>query len=862
MHNPPIPLWRPTRLVAPPNPVPEMRLRALILALLLPIAGLAAAAPARAQELDAQAQVDLWIATLDRIEQEIEAGDIGDRQIVGLEQELRALQVAARSLRVAAEKELAPLRREQEALGVLPAPERTEGIEPAPAPEPSQLGTRAEERRLQLEEQVAEVEGKIRQIDLVLTRAQALLRRLAEVSSQRTAERIFSRGPSIFDAATWLTARAELGRFLAVMADRLETWWERSRPARIGWTPWLVSTLVAMVAFGVTFFGRRWLQRRHGYDRSIAEPSYARIVLAATVEGLTGGLGPTLALLAFGSAMIALSVASPRTTPVLFAGGIGLIFYFIGANIVRAVFSPDLPQWRLAPMPAEKSKRLGRLLHLLAVYLAIVTAIAVLVAWVGHFGSQTEGLRILVMTSGTALILFLLLDPALWKPTPEEVEAEKPAGPAMPQAATAPAAPPKPGEPVFTPSIPPYRQFLRLLFAAALIAVPIASIAGYYELARHITRVILLGTVSLWLAYLIRIAIRELLRWLLTPGTYRVGPLGRALSLRRGGSERLALLLQFAADIAIGLAALHVLLLIVGVPQTIISVVVGEFMDGVTVGEVTFSPGDIIIGIAIFIAGVAITRYATRLIDTKLLPRTRLDSGVRNSLTVAANYTGILIAMIIGIAAMGLDLSNLAIIAGALSVGIGFGLREVVNNFVSGLLLLVERPIKVGDWIVVGEFEGTVRRISVRSTEIETFDRADVVIPNSMLITGPVLNWSHRSKTIRLTLAVGVAYGTDAQKVIDILAKLPGEHEEVLRYPAPQVLMKNFGESSLDFELRFFLRDSSGLVDIPSAMRLKLLKIFAQEGIEIPFPQRDVRVIAPHPAAPPGAAAPGPASAG
>jgi len=823
-----------------------MRLHGLILAILLALTALVAPTLVRALTIDGQAQLDLWIVTLDRIEQDIAAGDIEERKITALEQELRALQEAARSLRNASDKQLAPLRREQEAFGILPsATEATpeEGVEPQPAPQTSPLSEGAEQRRVELEARVTEVEGRIRQIDLVLTRAQALLRQLAELSSRQTAERLLSRGPSIFDASTWATARSEFAGFGRLLIQKLEDWWARSRPARIGWAPWLVATFVALVALAATIYGRRWLHRRYGYDPSIEQPSYARTVVAATVEALTGGLGPTLALLAFGSTMITLNVATPRTAPIPFAAGIGFIFYFIASNVVRAVFSPDLPKWRLAPLSAEKSERIGRLLHVLAVYLAFVTAIYVTVSWMAHFGPESNGIRVLVLTSGTALILFLLLDPALWKPTKEEIEEAKPAGPAMPKPAGTLAVAAKPGEPDFEPSIPPYRQFLRLLLAAALIAVPIASIAGYYELARHITRVILLGTVSLWLAYLIRIGTRELLHWLLIPGTYRVGPLGRALSLRREGSERLALLLQFGADIVLGLATLHILLLIVGVPQTIISVAVGEFLDGVTVGEVTFSPGDIIMGLAIFIGGIVFTRYVSRLIETKILPRTRFDSGVRNSLSVAANYIGILIAAIIGIAAMGLDLSNLAIIAGALSVGIGFGLREVVNNFVSGLLLLVERPIKVGDWIVVGEFEGTVRRISVRSTEIETFDRADVIIPNSLLITGSVMNWTHRSKTMRLTIAVSVAHGTDPQKVFDILSKLPEGFEEVLRYPAPSVAFADYGENALNFVLRFFVRDATDHNDVPTRMRLKLLKVFAEQGVEIPYPQRDIRIV-------------------
>lgn len=215
---------------------------------------------------------------------------------------------------------------------------------------------------------------------------------------------------------------------------------------------------------------------------------------------------------------------------------------------------------------------------------------------------------------------------------------------------------------------------------------------------------------------------------------------------------------------------------------------------------------------------------------------------MRNSIKTALGYVGLVVAAAFAISYVGLDLSKLALVAGALTVGIGFGLQSVVNNFVSGLILLVERPIKTGDWIVVGSEEGFVRKISVRSTEIETFDRASVIIPNSDLISGTVKNWMHLDQLGRIIVPVGVDYSADPEQVRDLLLKCAADHPDILRWPAPSVFFVNFGESSLDFELRAFIGQIDSGLSVRSDLRFAILKALREAGIGIPFPQRDLNL--------------------
>jgi small-conductance mechanosensitive channel len=190
------------------------------------------------------------------------------------------------------------------------------------------------------------------------------------------------------------------------------------------------------------------------------------------------------------------------------------------------------------------------------------------------------------------------------------------------------------------------------------------------------------------------------------------------------------------------------------------------------------------------------------------------------------------------------EFTNLAIIAGALSVGIGFGLQNIVNNFVSGLILLIERPIRTGDWIVVGSTEGYVKKISIRSTQIQTFDRADVIVPNSELISGQVTNWMLSDPWGRVRVPVGVAYGSDTTRVMQILVDAANKHPQVMNnypgIPEPRVLFIGFGDSSLDFELRCVIRDVDRRLQTRSDLYLAIDTAFREAGIEIPFPQRDL----------------------
>ncbi len=277
-----------------------------------------------------------------------------------------------------------------------------------------------------------------------------------------------------------------------------------------------------------------------------------------------------------------------------------------------------------------------------------------------------------------------------------------------------------------------------------------------------------------------------------------------------------------------------------------ISQIVEIVTAGFDIGSLHIAPTQILGAIAVLSVGISLTRWIKLRVVAELVKRTRLDRGGREAMVTVSGYTGVILSLLIALGVAGISYTNLAIVAGALSVGIGFGLQNVVNNFVSGLILLFERPVRTGDWIVVGDTQGYVRKISIRSTQIETFDRADVIVPNSELISNKVSNLMLRDPWGRITIPVGVAYGSNVEKVIETLLKVADEQQGILRdqpgVSRPKALFRRFGDSALEFELRCFIQQIDKIIDITHELNVAIDRAFREADITIPFPQRDVHV--------------------
>jgi len=266
------------------------------------------------------------------------------------------------------------------------------------------------------------------------------------------------------------------------------------------------------------------------------------------------------------------------------------------------------------------------------------------------------------------------------------------------------------------------------------------------------------------------------------------------------------------------------------------------FAFSLTVGALVVTPGMIVAAMFVLYLANSLSWFLRAVLDAEVFPRKQMDPGASHAINKLLHYFVMMMGFLLVMSTLGLDMKSFTVLGGALGVGIGFGLKNFVDNFISGLILLFERPIKVGDRVVVDSDLGVVKRIGLRSTVIQTFDYAELIVPNSQFISAKVTNMTLSSTTARLKIPLGVAYGSDIPRVIALLQEAGAANPRVSKDPAPLALMLQFGASSLDFELQVWLPDIIDLALARSEICQEIARRFQEAGIEIPFPQCDVHL--------------------
>ncbi len=389
-------------------------------------------------------------------------------------------------------------------------------------------------------------------------------------------------------------------------------------------------------------------------------------------------------------------------------------------------------------------------------------------------------------------------------------------------------------------------RILSLIGYSALAISFLAELSSFHNLASFVLggfMITLLASYALWSLLTLSVKTRD---WINT-STNIVGIKIRGfLNITRDlGKSRLGIY-QLFFDALFWIGFLVIIFNIWDPTGTILGTLSSYARDGIPIGGIRIVPTNIVGGIIAFTVLLAFTGWIKRWIDKRWLRQIiSSDRGARDALVTIVGYTGFTISLLIGLSIAGINITGLAVVAGALSVGIGFGLQSIANNFVSGIILLFERPIKAGDFVTVGDVEGFVKKISIRATEIETLDNQDMLVPNSELISGRVTNWVLHNPYGRLRIKVGVAYGSDINKVKDILEAISHENKSVItdgRVPPPKALFMSFGESALEFELRVRIFDIKKRYDVVSELNFKIDEEFQKNHIIIPFPQRDIHI--------------------
>jgi small-conductance mechanosensitive channel len=777
----------------------------LLLVLTLPAA-------AKAQTLEELRQREQrWSLTLDTLREQIDQGEISERKSENLRARLERIIQESQAIDSLLEERLAPLRAQLDALGSPPADGELDE------------DARTAQTRERLNEQIRQYMGLTQRADAVTARAQSQLRDLSVLTGRQRAERFLERGPGPLLPSTWKTALSQSAKIWPTLKTLFADWWATVRPAQRGWMPYFLVLVVVLVSIGVSRFTRLWLERNYGQRDDIKNPGYPRAVLAFGVTGLGRGISPSLIAYMVWLTLRETELVTSQVEPISLGLLSVIVVYALIGQLSRAALAPSRPQWSIVPLDADQTVKAGLSMHSLAIVLAILAGLEEAGQAIREPLPEFQSVMNLIAMGLLVVFLAPFLGKWLWQPPQrldrlESPDAEQAAQQRLPKGLA-------------------LLRFILILAAAVTLA---ASALGYDNLSTAMMDGLLGTALIIGFGLMLHTVVLEALNSLLS--AERRGVFARTLDLSQGGSESLLFWLTLLLDTCLILIVAPLILLSWGVPDTVLVYWFNQIASGIKIGDSTFEPLLILYGLAVFVGALIAVRFLRRILNDRILARTRLDVGARHSVSAATGYVGFAVAAMLAVTTMGLDLSNLAIVAGALSVGIGFGLQNVVNNFVSGLLILIERPIKVGDWIVVSGYEGTVKRISVRSTEIETFDRAEVIVPNSELVSAPVTNWTHKTRVCRVIIPVGVAYGSDTELVRNILMKAAKEHENVLSFPAPMVIFKSFGHSSLDFELRVYARDTDYYLTLINDMHFAIDKAFRDKGVEIPFPQRDLHL--------------------
>jgi len=574
-------------------------------------------------------------------------------------------------------------------------------------------------------------------------------------------------------------------------------------------------TLVFMLLLWLAIHIRLFIMRHFGYNNDVKLPRFSKKVLAAFLVALAYGIIPASLIAGFMLWLYSMNLVGETFFGiVLNAFLLYSLLVFLLKALTRVVFAPYNPRWRLVNMDDDRAKKITNKLYLAIISVAICSFwehIAIkanysieLMSFISIIASAVKGLFIVIITK---TMLLDNLSSADEDDDDENSETEQ--SDALNRAIKI--------------------SFLTVFSVAVVFVI---SLFGYSRLSAFIFNRFIFSVLVVASLVLLRKLFSEFLHQMLFFKFWF-----KTFRLRRKARMSIDFWTNMILDPVFVIIGFFLILTIWGASTDLLLQSLKKLLTGFKVGGINISLISIALGIISFFLSLAIFKVLRTKFYNQVLDKMNIDDGIRHSLSSGLGFVSVVLAVVIAIIMMGGNLTNIAIIASALSVGIGFGLQDIINNFVSGIIILFERPFKVGDWVLVNGEEGKIKQINIRSTEIETFKKASIIIPNATLISNSVTNLTHENNWARHAIKVGVAYGSNVELVKEILLECAKSHKLVLKNPAPYVLFQDFGSSSLEFELRCYTNDIWNGWIIPSDLRFAINKRFIEEGIEIPFQQ-------------------------
>ena len=742
---------------------------------------------------DLQAKVKGWQKELDRLEEDLRKPNPSYTDLNTYRDELVKLREDGDEFGTKLEP---PLKAVQDQVEKLP---------PVPAQDQPPETEQAAQLRVDLNYHLGVLKSASSSLDATQFRINQLINSIQDIRRKLFTGNLFQPVPGVYTAQTWENVPDYADMAEAKLKGFVQDWWN-------GLSDQKEVIYFAEVALGLflalSFLGWRGVTRLRTWPEA-GNPPFWRRASAATGVILLRSAPVVIPIVFLYNAVDQAGHMSEQVGRLFYSGGRSLIIIAVVSSLMATVLAPRAPQWRLIPATDKAAVRVSALVLTLVLIYGVTTFVYSATKIVQAPFSLT-----LAIALPSNLIVALLVAAILKTPI-------------------------RNGEPEKLPSVN-WLRILRLPMWGISIAIVVTSLSGYLALSRFIAQQLIVTGSILGLVYL-------LLLWAdgfaqsMSDETSAAGAwLKNTAGLDQERGERLSVPVSLLLKFLVLVASVPFILLQWGYPWVDVIELYNQLFFGFRIGNTQISLAAILASIIVFILGYFAAKLFQKWLDAQVLKPAGLSGGLRDSIRTTVGYAGVFAAALLALSYAGFNLSNLAIVAGAFSVGIGFGLQSVVSNFVSGLILLAERPIKVGDLVSVGGEEGYIRKISVRSTEIETFERANVLIPNSSFITDKVKNWTLRNNTARVAIPVQVAHGCDPRQVKAVLLKVAQDDLNVMTSPEPFVDFEDFSADCLNFKLYAYVYDLSKGMSTKTDLRIAILEAFDAAGIAMPSRQTDV----------------------
>ena len=790
-------------------------------ALLLFLACLALAVPARAQipspiDPAVRASVDQAQAGLRAAVSGLHERSLGDGQLKARLATIAPIQ----SNLAAALALLTPRLQEVDA--------RLAQLGPAPGPNQPPDAPETATNRKSLTRVHEALDAELKQARLLSVEASQISAAIVEQLHRNFSQRMWTRSRSILEPELWRDFAAALpddfGRLVSIGQAEAVQFGQAATSGR------LIGIVLSFLAALLVLAPGRLLLNRMGYRRAAAGPGGSRLrrsalalwlVVVATVTPLIAGwlvrsgLTGAGALTADCDQLVQLAIRVVTFAALL--EGLG-----------RALLSPGKPSWRLAPIPDDMVDRLAPFPGLIGAAAGLATLVAGVSAAVGASLATADAADCVTVLVELATLGAMLT--AMAHVRGSRMGAPSPAGAAD--------TPPR-GESRLPWVLAALAAWLAL--GAALLAV----LAGYLAMATFLTRETVWISAVLVMLFLSMRFTDDVFPALLSSASALGRLLRSAIGVSDSALEQIGVLLSGVGQLALLLLGWSAILAPFGASA-------GDIVSRITstqavfkMGQVSISPGLVLGGVGLFIVGLMITRVVRGWLEKTYLPKTNMDVGVRTSLAVAVSYAGMILAVLVTFAYLGLSFSQIALFASALSVGIGFGLQAIIGNFVSGLILLAERPVKVGDWIAIGDLEGDVKAINIRATEIEMMDRSKLIVPNSDLVSKTVRNVTHSGALGRVKIVLRVDGAADPAKVRDLLTARLRSHPDVVKDPAPAVYFTDVHDGALEFTAFAYVASARQAYRVRSELLFQIVPDLRDSGVGLASSNAVVNVALP-----------------